>query len=102
MVAQDDGRSADANVPRLAALEFARHFIEVRKKWLDELEKPFAFRREFKRPPLKQGRSQKFLKLRHLRAYRRLLDAIRDVADGGHDASVARHVIKKFKVMDVH
>jgi len=42
MLAQYDGRGADADVPRLSALQFVRNFFEVRKKRPDELVKFFT------------------------------------------------------------
>ena len=68
----------------------------------DEFKKFFALRRQRKRPPVKQGRAKKFFKLRHLRAHRRLLDAVGNVPHRRHDAAVPGDVIKQFEVMNVH
>ena len=45
---------------------FRRHFVEVGKKRLDELEQFFAFRRQRERPALEQRYAQKFLQLGNL------------------------------------
>ena len=42
MVPQDDGRGADANVARFAALQFQRDFFNVRKERVNEFVKFFA------------------------------------------------------------
>src|ERR1017187_5326402 len=89
-------------MPRLAALEFVRDLFEVGKKRFRERIKLFSFRRQRKRPPLKQRYAQKFLKLRHLRAHRRLLDAVGNVPHRRHNAAVPRDVIKQFEMVDVH
>ena len=89
-------------MPRLPALKFVGDFVEVGKKRLDELVKFPALRCQRKRPPLKQCHAKKFLELRHLRADRRLLDAVGNVPHRRHDAAVPGDVIKKFEVMNVH
>ncbi len=102
MVAQHDGRSADTEMPRLTALKFLRQFAKIGKERRAKGVKFFARRRQRERPALKQCHAKKFLQLRHLRAHRRLLDAIRNVSHRRHDAAVFGDVIKKFEVMDVH
>ena len=102
MIAQDDGGSADANVPGLAALEIGGDFVEVCKEGLDELKELFTFGREREGPAVEEGGAEIFLKLSDLRADGGLLDAVGDVAYGGHDAAVAGDIIKKFEMMDVH
>ena len=102
MIAQNNRRSPDADVPRLPALKFAGDFVEVRKKRLDEPVKLFARRRQGERPPLEQRHPEKFFELRHLCAHRRLLDAIGNVPYRRHDATVPGDVIKQLKVMNVH
>src|SRR5580698_9583785 len=102
MVAQDNGGCPDANLARLAALEVGRDFLEVGEKGLDKLKELFAFRRERERPALKESRAQIFFELGDLRTDGGLLDSVRNVPHRGHDAAVARDVIKKFKMVDVH
>ena len=68
----------------------------------DEFKKFFALRRQRKRPPVKQGRAEKFLELRDLGADRRLLDAVGNVPHRRHDAAMPGHVVKKFEMVNVH
>ena len=102
MVAQHNRGRANANVPRLAALQLIGDPLQIPKKGLDEFVQLGPGGRQFKRPALKQRRAQKFLQLGNLRAHRRLLDAIGNVPHRRHDAAVPGHVIKQFEVMDVH
>ena len=102
MLAQHDGRGADADVPRLSALQFVRHLFEVRKKRLDESVQFFALRRQRERPPVKQDHAEKFFELRDLGTDRRLLDAVRNIPHRRHDAAVPGHVVKKFEMVNVH
>jgi hypothetical protein len=60
------------------------------------------FSTEHERAPLKKGDAQKLFELSDLAADRRLLDAIRDVADGFADAAVAGHVIEQLQMMNIH
>jgi hypothetical protein len=76
MLAQHNRRSADANMPRFAALKFAGNFFEIGKERLNELKQLFAFGRQFKRTPPEQSCAEKFFELRDLRTDRRLLDAV--------------------------
>jgi hypothetical protein len=102
MVAQDDGRGADADLPRLPALKFAGNFVQPREERRDERKKFFALRRQRERPPLEQRHAEKFLEPPDLRAHRRLLDAVGNVPHRRHDAAVFGDVIKEFEVMNIH
>src|SRR4051794_20086124 len=102
MVAQDDGRSADANMPRLATLQFQGDFFNVGKKRVNELVKLLAIGCQREGPAGEKGHAQMLFQLRDLTANGWLLDAIRDVAHRLHDSSVARDVIEQLQVVDVH
>src|SRR5207302_9971187 len=102
MVAQHDGRGADADLPGLPALQLRRHGVQVGKERLDEPEQFFPLGCKGKGPALKQRDTKKLLQLAHLSAHRRLMDAVRNIARRLDDSAVASDVIEKFEVVNVH
>src|SRR6266571_7956973 len=102
MIAQHDGRGADADLPGLPSLQLCRHGVQVGKERLDEPEQFFPLGCESKWPALKQRDTKKLFQLAHLAAHRRLLDAIRNIAHRLHDSPMASNVIEKFEVVNVH
>src|ERR1044071_4670621 len=95
MIPQHDCRSAYSDLPRFAALQFRRNRIKIRKERLNESEQFFSFRRQSKRPALKESDPKEFLQLRHLSAHCRLLDAIGNVSHRFHDSPITSDVDRK-------
>jgi len=102
MVAQNYGRGANAELPRLAPLEIRCHFIQIGKERFCKRKQLYARRRQRKRSSLKKGDAQEFFELRHLCADRRLLNTIGNVAYRWHDPAMLGDIIKQFEVMNVH
>src|SRR5262245_16387817 len=102
MIADKRFAGRDAEMLGNATLQLFSHRPEVVEKGLNKIIQFPPLRREGKGPPLKQGDAEEFLQLDHLAAYGGLLDAIRHVAHGFGNAAVARHIIKKLEVVNVH
>lgn len=102
MVAQDDGRGADAQVLHLAALQLGFHHRELAEKRLDELVKLLARWRQRERAALEQRHAQVFFQPRELAADGGLLDAVGHVAGRLGDAAMPGDVVEEFEMVDVH
>ena len=102
MIAQNRGLTRRHEYGAPSTLQPAGDLVESGKEWLDEFEKFFALGRQRERPAMKQRHAEKFFQLRHLSAYRRLLDAVRNMAHRLRDAFMPRDIIEQFKVMNIH
>ena len=83
-----------ANVPGFAALKLTRDSVQTREEWGNEFVKFDPGRREGKRPPLEQGDTEELFELSDLSTDRRLLNTVRNVADGFCYPAMAGDVIK--------
>ena len=90
------------NCSGLAPLQLGRHGVDVGEEGLDEPVQFLARRAEGEGPPLKEGNAQEFFELGYLAAYRRLLDAVGDIADRLGDATMTGHVVEQLKMVDIH
>src|SRR5437867_11735726 len=102
MVPKHDRGRPNANLPRLPALQLARHRVEVREKRLDEPKELLAGGRQLEWPPLKQRHPKILFQLPDLSAHRGLLNAVRNIAHRLRYSPMPRHVIEQFQMMNIH
>lgn len=102
MIAQDDGRCANTDLPCLPPLQIDGDGIQVAEEGLNKTIEFLSCGCQRKGAPLKQDHSEEFFELRHLPADSRLLDSVGNIAHGFCDATVSSHVIKQLEVMNVH
>ena len=78
------------------------HQLDVGEERLDERVEFCPGRRELKRAPIEELRSEVFLQLQNLHAHGGLLNAVGNVAHSLADAFVAGDVIEQLQMVNVH
>src|SRR5439155_1552978 len=102
VVAQDGARGAEPDLLRPAPAQFVGQRFQPVKERLDETKEFFAAGGQREWAAIEQGHSQRFFQLNDLRADRRLLNAVRDVAHRLADATMPGNIIEQLQVMDIH
>src|SRR2546430_561177 len=102
VVAQDGARGAKPDLLCPAPAQFVGQRFQPVKERLDETKELFAAGGQRKRAAIEQRQSQRFFQLDDLRADRRLLNAVRDVARRLADAAMPGNIIEQLQVMDIH
>src|SRR5688500_6075013 len=102
MVPQNNVRSANAHQVHRATANLLRNVFEILKKRLDESIELVTRRCHAKRTPLKQTYAEALFELKNLRAHRGLLNPVGHLTNGFRNATMPRHIIEQFEVVDVH